>query len=217
MTICGQPEMSKSFWTCQSFGLILKILLVRTIKYEAEILFFSSDRMKFCQSNPSVWHFSTSLDNMPIIRISCFLGHFKGITIRRKACATSVDNVSSGWQSTMSSRKECNILFYYAEYPNFLYNFNYVWLSLIKKVCASGNILLECYLLLWRRATFSLNVTRCYDVAQNAATNLLKLMNVEIWRWFNVEIWRCFNVEIWRCFNVEIWRSWNLLYVLVST
>ena len=31
------PEMSKSFWTCQSFGLILKILSVRTIKYAAEI------------------------------------------------------------------------------------------------------------------------------------------------------------------------------------
>ena len=33
-------EMSKSFWTCQSFGLILKILSVRTIKYAAEILIF---------------------------------------------------------------------------------------------------------------------------------------------------------------------------------
>ena len=33
-----QAEMLKSFWTCQSFGLILKILSVRTIKYAAEIL-----------------------------------------------------------------------------------------------------------------------------------------------------------------------------------
>ena len=43
----------------------------------------------------------------------------------------------------------------------------------IKKVFTSGNILLECYSLLWRRATFYLNVTRCYDVAQNAATSAI--------------------------------------------
>ena len=35
-------EILKSFLTCQSFGLILKILSVRTIKYAAEILFFVS-------------------------------------------------------------------------------------------------------------------------------------------------------------------------------
>ena len=34
--------MLKSFWTCQSFGLILRILSVRTIKYAAEIFFFVS-------------------------------------------------------------------------------------------------------------------------------------------------------------------------------
>ena len=33
-----EAEMLKSFWTCQSFGLILKILSVRTIRYAAEIL-----------------------------------------------------------------------------------------------------------------------------------------------------------------------------------
>ena len=44
---------------------------------------------------------------------------------------------------------------------------------LMKKVCASGKILLECYPLLWRRATFYLNDTRCYDVAQNAATSAI--------------------------------------------
>ena len=43
----------------------------------------------------------------------------------------------------------------------------------MKKSCASGNILLECYPLLWRRAIFHLNVTRCYDVAQNAATSAI--------------------------------------------
>ena len=32
--------MLKSFWTCKSFGLILTILSVRTIKYVAEIFFF---------------------------------------------------------------------------------------------------------------------------------------------------------------------------------
>ena len=32
----------KSFWPCQSFGLILKILSVRTMKYAAEIIFFVS-------------------------------------------------------------------------------------------------------------------------------------------------------------------------------
>ena len=37
-------EMLKSFWTCQSFGLILKILSVRIKEYEAEISIF-------CQSN----------------------------------------------------------------------------------------------------------------------------------------------------------------------
>ena len=33
-------EMLKSFWRCQSFGLILKILSVQIIKYAAEILIF---------------------------------------------------------------------------------------------------------------------------------------------------------------------------------
>ena len=43
----------------------------------------------------------------------------------------------------------------------------------MNKVCASGSILLECYPLLWHRASFYLNVTRCYDVAQNAATSAI--------------------------------------------
>ena len=35
-------EMLKSFWTCQSFGLVLKILSVRTIKYEQKRQVFVS-------------------------------------------------------------------------------------------------------------------------------------------------------------------------------
>ena len=41
------PELSKSFWTCQSFGLTLKILSVRTIKYAAEILIFRQSEWNF--------------------------------------------------------------------------------------------------------------------------------------------------------------------------
>ena len=78
--------------------------------------------------------------------------------------------LTEGWRSTMSSHKECNIYFIMPIVTIFLHNFKYVWW---KKVCASGNILLECYPLLWRRATFYLNVTRSYDVAQNAATSAI--------------------------------------------
>ena len=52
-----KAEMLKSFWTCQSFGLILKILSVRTIKYEAEISIFSStgrDQSSLCDTPLSV-------------------------------------------------------------------------------------------------------------------------------------------------------------------
>ena len=48
-----------------------------------------------------------------------------------------------------------------------------VQLGVIRNVCASGNNLLECYPLLRRRATFYLNVTRYYDVAQNAVTSAI--------------------------------------------
>ena len=55
-------EMSKSFWTCQSFGLILKILSVRTIKYAAEILFF-------CQSE---WNFVSQILRSDTFRHHCY-------------------------------------------------------------------------------------------------------------------------------------------------
>ena len=48
-----------------------------------------------------------------------------------------------------------------------------IQLCVIRNVCASGNILLECYPLLWRRTTFYLNVTRCYEVVQNATTSAI--------------------------------------------
>ena len=58
-----------------------------------------------------------------------------------------------GWRFTMSSRKECNVYF------------------IISKVLISYTTsrfrLLNYYT---HRATFSLNVNRCYDVAKNAAT-----------------------------------------------
>ena len=77
--------------------------------------------------------------------------------------------LSEGWRSTMSSRKECNIYFIMPNVPIP----SQLKVCVMKKVCAWGNILLECYPLLWRRATFYLNVTRCYDVAQNAATSAI--------------------------------------------
>ena len=42
-----KPEMLKSFWTCQSFWLILIILSVRTIKYAAEIWIFHQSKWNF--------------------------------------------------------------------------------------------------------------------------------------------------------------------------
>ena len=54
-------EMLKSFWTCQSFGLILKILSVRTIKYAAEIL-------NFCQSE---WNFVSQILRSDTFRYHC--------------------------------------------------------------------------------------------------------------------------------------------------
>ena len=53
--------MLKSFWTCQSFQLILKILSVRTIKYAAEILIF-------CQSE---WHFVSQILRSDTFRHHC--------------------------------------------------------------------------------------------------------------------------------------------------
>ena len=44
-------EMLKSFSTCQSFLLILKILSVRTIKYEAEISIFCQSEWNFVSQN----------------------------------------------------------------------------------------------------------------------------------------------------------------------
>ena len=55
-------EMSKSFWTCQSFGLHdFENLVRQNNKIFSKNLNFLSVRMKFCQSNSSVGHFSTSL------------------------------------------------------------------------------------------------------------------------------------------------------------
>ena len=54
-------DMLKCFWTCQSFGLILKILSVRTIKYEAEISIF-------CQSE---WNFVSQVLRSDIFRHHC--------------------------------------------------------------------------------------------------------------------------------------------------
>ena len=61
MLILLVPEMLKSFWTCQSFGLILKILSVRTIKYEAEISIF-------CQSE---WNFVSQILRTDTFRHHC--------------------------------------------------------------------------------------------------------------------------------------------------
>ena len=56
-------EMLKSFWTCRSFGLILKILVSPNNKICSRNIKSLSVRMKFCQSNPWVWHCSTSLSS----------------------------------------------------------------------------------------------------------------------------------------------------------
>ena len=54
-------EMLKSFWTCQSFGLISKILSVRKIKYVAETLIF-------CQSE---WNFVSQILRSDTFRHHC--------------------------------------------------------------------------------------------------------------------------------------------------
>ena len=64
--------MSKSFWTCQSFGLILKILSVRTIKYAAEILIF-------CQSE---WNFVGQILRSDTFRHHCDCGSLHYDVIR---------------------------------------------------------------------------------------------------------------------------------------
>ena len=57
-----------------------------------------------------------------------------------------------GWKSNMSSRKERAILFYSTKCPNFFHNFYIMLLNYLTY-----------------RATFSMNVTRCHDVAKYAA------------------------------------------------
>ena len=71
--------------------------------------------------------------------------------------------LSEGRRSIMSSRKECNIYFIMPNVPIS----SKLQVCVMKKVCASGNILIVCYPFLWRRATFYLNVTRSYDVGQH--------------------------------------------------
>ena len=63
---CFFLQLLKSFWTCQWFELTLKILLARTIKCAAEILFY-------CQSE---WNFVSQILRSDTCRPHCFLAKF---------------------------------------------------------------------------------------------------------------------------------------------
>ena len=78
-------------------------------------------------------------------------------------------------------------------------------------MCASGNIWLECYPLLWRLATFDLNVTRCYDVWQHLTWMLPVVMTSgNIWLECYPLLWRLatFDLNVTRCYDVWQHLTW---------